>query len=241
MAYERPSLRVGWVGSSFLNRLRMFDSCGVWAAHPRAGQPRPCQLFTSGAHPNRRHRGLSHDAGRRKRLRGKGGRVFDEEAEHESIGTCRTRCEDPMPPLLPQRLADGLIGGPSGATWCRQCEPDACESVCIAEIRHIQRVYSVAPDVSRKLVHRGYPTLREVAIPLSPERVLVVGEVEGVDDVAALPAAVARWPRPRVWIGAVRNLTQPRASGVNRNGIERQRARPQTAPGDSSSETTRAT
>ena len=83
--------------------------------------------------------------------------------------------------------------------------------------------------------------LGKVAIPLRPERLLAVGQVKGIDGVAALPAIVAGrlWPQAR--IGTVRDVAQPRAGGVNRIDIERQRARPQTAPGDSSSEITRAT
>jgi hypothetical protein len=80
-----------------------------------------------------------------------------------------------------------------------------------------------------------------VAIPLSPKRFLIVREIEGVDDVAALPTVVAWRLRPEAWVGEVRDVTQPRSSGVNRIDVKRQRVGPQTAPGDSSSETTRAT
>ena len=90
-------------------------------------------------------------------------------------------------------------------------------------------------------MHRWYAPLGEMAIPLSPERVLVVGEVESVDDVAALPTVVTWRLRPYARVGAVGNVTQPRAGGVNRINTECQRAGPQTAPGDSSSDTTRAT
>jgi len=90
-------------------------------------------------------------------------------------------------------------------------------------------------------MHRWYAPLGEMAIPLSPQRVLLVGEVESVDDVAALPTVVTWRLRPNAWVSAAGNVTQPRAGGVNRIDIECQRARPQTAPGDSSSDTTRAT
>jgi len=139
------------------------------------------------------------------------------------------------------RFADVLIGRPAFAARCRQCERDACESVRIAEIGYVERLHCVAPDVSRNLLHRWYAPLGEVAIPLSPQGLLLIGEVEGVDDVAALPAIIARRLRPKAWVSAVRDLTQPRAGGVDRIDVERQPARPQTAPGDSSSETTRAT
>jgi hypothetical protein len=99
----------------------------------------------------------------------------------------------------------------------------------------------MAPDVAGELVHRWYAALREVAIPLSPKRFLVVSKVEGVDDVAALPAVIARRLRPDAWVGEVRDLTQPCSRRVDRIDVERQRVGPQTAPGDSSSEMTRAT
>lgn len=99
----------------------------------------------------------------------------------------------------------------------------------------------MTPHVSGKLLHRWDAPLGEVAIPLSPEGLLLICEVEGVDDLAALPAVVAWWLRPKAWVGEVWDVTQPRAGGINRIDVERQRSGPQTAPGDSSSETTRAT
>jgi hypothetical protein len=80
-----------------------------------------------------------------------------------------------------------------------------------------------------------------MAIPLSPQRALHIGEIESVDDGAALPTAVTWRPRPNARVSAVGNVTQPRPGGVNRIDIKCKRARPQTAPGDSSSDTTRAT
>jgi hypothetical protein len=90
-------------------------------------------------------------------------------------------------------------------------------------------------------MHRWYAPLGQVAVPLSPEGLLLIGEVEGVDDLAALPAVVARRLRSDTRVSEVRDVTQPRSGGVNRIDLERQRSGPQTAPGDSSSETTRAT
>jgi hypothetical protein len=80
-----------------------------------------------------------------------------------------------------------------------------------------------------------------VAVPLSPKDLLLIGEVEGVDDLAALPAVVASWLRPNAWVSSVGDVIQPRSGGINGIDVERHRSGPQTAPGDSSSETTRAT
>jgi hypothetical protein len=46
-----------------------------------------------------------------------------------------------------------------------------------------------------------------VAIPLSPQGLLLICEVEGVDDRAALPAVVAGRLRPQEWVSEVRDLT----------------------------------
>jgi hypothetical protein len=99
----------------------------------------------------------------------------------------------------------------------------------------------VAPDVSRKLLQRWDASLGEMAVPLGPERRFLGGEVKGIDDVPPLPPIVARRLRPGTWVGAVWDLTQPGAGGVDRIDVEGQLTGPQTAPGDSSSDTTRAT
>jgi hypothetical protein len=45
-----------------------------------------------------------------------------------------------------------------------------------------------------------------MAIPLSPQGLLLICEVEGVDDLAALPAVVAGWLRPEARVSEVRDL-----------------------------------
>jgi hypothetical protein len=57
----------------------------------------------------------------------------------------------------------------------------------------------------------------------------------------SLPAAVARRLRPEARVGAVGDLAQPLSRGIDGVDVERQLPRTQTAPGDSSSETTCAT
>src|SRR3954451_11116564 len=65
--------------------------------------------------------------------------------------------------------------------------------------------------------------LSQVAIPLGPERARIVGQVEGVNHLTALPAAVTRRLRPSAWVCTMRHLTQPRAGSVDRGDVERQR------------------
>jgi hypothetical protein len=167
--------------------------------------------------------------------------VGDEEAEHEPFGTSRARCKQPRPALPPQRLAHLLIRRPRLPARRWRCKVDASESVVRREVSNRELTHSVAPEIARKLMQRWYPPFREMAIPLGPQRVPLIGEVQGVDDLASLPPVVARRLRPKARIGVVRNVTQPRAGGADRIDVERQRRSPQTAPGDSSSDTTRAT
>jgi hypothetical protein len=64
----------------------------------------------------------------------------------------------------------------------------------------------MTPHVAGKLLHRWYAPLGEMAIPLSPQGLLLICEVEGVDDLAALPAVVAGWLRPEARVSEVRDL-----------------------------------
>lgn len=65
-----------------------------------------------------------------------------------------------------------------------------------------------------------------MTVPLGPQRLLLVGEVERVDDLAALPPAITGRIRPNAGIRVVRNVTQPRAIRVECVDVEGQRARP---------------
>jgi hypothetical protein len=194
-----------------------------------------------GAHAGGRRRRLADDAGRWQRLRREARWVFDEQAEDEAVGSRGARCEQSRPALLPECLADLLVGGPSLAPGSGRVEADAGEPVGGAEIGNLELRHLVAPEVAWELVHWRYAPLGEVPVPLGPEGVLGFGEVERVDDGAALPAVVAGRPRTDARVGSVGNVTQPGAGRVDRVDVERQRAGPQTAPGDSSSDTIRAT
>lgn len=130
---------------------------------------------------------------------------------------------------------------PTRSAWHRRAEIDAGESVGGREIGNLEPSHPVAPHIARKLVQRWYAPLGEVPIPLGPQRFLGVRQVEGIDDIAALPSAFTGRLRTSMRVGFVGNVTQPCTRRVSCIDVERQRARPQTAPGDSSSETTRAT
>lgn len=196
---------------------------------------------SSGAHSSGRYWRLLNDARRRYWLRRQRRCFDDEEAEHDTVGARGARRQDPTPSLPPKRFTHLLIGRPTPSTWHRRAEIDAGESVGGCEIGNLEPRHRVAPHIARKLMQRWYAPLSEVPIPLGPQRVLGARKVEGINDFAALPSVIGRRLRPSTRVRFVGNVTQPCTSRVGRVDVECQRAKPQTAPGDSSSETTRAT
>jgi hypothetical protein len=69
------------------------------------------------------------------------------------------------------------------------------------------------PHVTRELPERWDASVGEMAIPLGPQRLLLIDEVESIDDVAALPPVVPWRLRAKARVGAVRDVTQPVAGG----------------------------
>jgi hypothetical protein len=161
----------------------------------------------SGADPGRWRRWLGHDGRRRDRPSGQDQRILNKEAENQPIGSGCTRRQKPIPPVLPECLADLLVARPRFPAWSWVGQADAGESGRVAEIGDLERSNPVTPHVARKLLNRWYAPLGQVAIPLSPQGLLLICQVEGVDDLAALPAVVAGWLRPQAWVSVVRDLT----------------------------------
>lgn len=64
-------------------------------------------------------------------------------------------------------------------------------------------IYLPSPKLPRHLRERRDRPLRQVPIPLRPHRFFAVGEIEGIDDIASLPAialAISRSERcPVPW------------------------------------------
>ena len=128
-------------------RLRKFGYCAMSRADRRR----------LGTHPGGWHRRFGDDARRRDRLRRQDSRIFDEEAEHEPIGPGRARRKQARPALLPERLADRLVGRATLPTGCRHRKPNSREPARIGEISYLERPHAMAPDVARKLPQRGTP------------------------------------------------------------------------------------
>jgi hypothetical protein len=144
-------------------------------------------------------------------LRRQARRILDEETEHDAVGAGGTRRDEPGPAFAPERFTRGLIWRPSPPARCGRVEAQTREPLGRREIGDVEPRHSVAPLIARKLVHGRYATFGEMPVPLSPQRVLLLGEVEGVDGVATLPAVVAWRLRPRARVRVVRNVAQPGA------------------------------
>jgi hypothetical protein len=160
----------------------------------------------SGASSGRRRRRFGDNARGRHRLRLQGRRVLDEEAEHEAIAMSGARRQQPRPPLPPERLAHFLIRRPSLPPGRWRVEPDASESIGHRQVGDLDTTHAVAPDVAGEVTQRRNPSLGKMPIPLRPERVRLIGEIEGVHDGAALPAVVARRLRSGSWVCVVRHV-----------------------------------
>jgi hypothetical protein len=145
----------------------------------------------SGPHPGRRRGRLAHDPRPTNRAGRENARTSDEEAEDQSIDSRCARRDETRPSLTPERLADLLERSPAGTPGHRQCEAHTGQASRIAKISRLEAGYSVAPHIAWQLSHGRQATLGQLAIPLRPERVLAVREVESVNNGATLPAAIS--------------------------------------------------
>lgn len=147
-------------------------------------------------------------------------RIFDEETEHDALGAGGTRRDEPGPAFAPERFTHRLRRRPGPPARCRWADTDTGEAVGRREVGDVEPRHSVAPLIARKLVHGRYATFGEMPVPLSPQRVLLLGEVESVDGLATLPAVVAGRLRPKARVRVVRNVAQPGACRADRIDVE---------------------
>jgi len=208
-------------------------------AEVRSGACRPLRNWRmhwrtsfSGTNSGRRCWRFGNDARRRRGQRLQRRSILDEEAEHEPFRTSGAWGKQPRPPLPPERLAHLLIRRPRLPPRRWRVKPDASESIGHRQVGDIDTAHAVAPYVARKVAHWWNPSLSKMPIPLGPERVRLIGEIQRVDDRAALPAVIARGLRSRTRICIVRHVAQPCAGGVDWIDVERQmsdlRRRPAT-------------
>lgn len=175
---------------------------------PSSFTPKPsCALGALRRHPDWR-RGRLDDAPRRRERDGTANSSATEDADNEAVSWSRgTGGYEPVPAVARQRLAGDLIPRPVPACGRRSRKADPLKSIGGAQVGKSEvRGKSPAPEVSRQLRHRRERQLREVAVPLGPNRGLVAGEIQGVYDGSPLPTGV-RW--------RIRSLIRIRAaSGV---------------------------
>ena len=101
--------------------------------------------------------------------------------------------EERRPACGKKRLSDPLKGRPLAPVGPGQLEIHAPEPVRRAEIGDVGQRDLPLPEVAGKRLLGRQPALGKGPIPLGPCRLLAVGEVEGVDHLAALPARVGWW------------------------------------------------
>jgi hypothetical protein len=114
-----------------------------------------------------------------------------------------------MPALAVQLLAYDLEGGPAAASrsWCGQADPG--EPGGVGQVSHWQRGHLVVPKVAGEGHQWRQAGFGEVAVPLGPNTVWAVGQVEGVHDRAVLPAVVPRWFRSPGGVGSSGHVPPP--------------------------------
>jgi hypothetical protein len=76
-------------------------------------------------------------------------------------------------------------------------ESHGCELLVCRQIGYYFDIDLPCPQLAWHLRKWWNRSLGEVAVPLGPGSLLAVGQVEGVDDIAALPAVV--WRRIALW------------------------------------------
>ena len=95
----------------------------------------------------------------------------------------------PTHPSAQSWLSYFLVRRPRRSTGLRSCQTHTRQTSRRGQIRDPD-VDVPLPETARQLLVGRNPELGKVAVPLGPRRVVRIREIEGVDDVAALPAAV---------------------------------------------------
>ncbi len=143
-----------------------------------------------------------------------------EDAERSTLRPRRGGADEGWPPVVVQRLSDGLERGP--LRLCRQQagQSNAREPILVAEVGDHGQCDLPAPEIAgQALLWRQYG-LCEVSVPLGPGGCLAVGEVESVDHCATLPAIVCRVRRLIINLAASGNVAPPGARQMRRINVQ---------------------
>lgn len=99
-----------------------------------------------------------------------------------------------------QLFAHRLEARPTSSTRPRLREANADEPGRNGTVGHLQRLHVIAPQVPGEREVRRYAGFGEMAVPLGPGAQRAVGQAQGVNDAAALPAVVAGWVRTYIGV-----------------------------------------
>lgn len=168
--------------------------------------------------------------------------IVDEEAEDEAGGSSCAGRQESCPVFLCQRFANTLVGRPRSAAVRGKGKAETREAVRVAEVCDLERRNAEAPDVAGERLQRWNTVLGEVAIPLRPQRLLVSSSSARYR--ASTTARAASGCHRAGTDGREDRRSEAGAGAIPRwcRPCRRRSTRwSQTAPWDSSSETTLAT
>lgn len=120
-----------------------------------------------------------------------------------------------------QSLAHRLECWPLNPGWLKRRQADATESIVVFEVRNEGQRDLPTPQIPWQALLRREGCLGELAIPLSPNGLLGVGEVQRFDHGSSLPPVVCRIRRLVVDVGASRDVAPPGARKVDRIDVQR--------------------
>jgi hypothetical protein len=117
-------------------------------------------------------------------------------------------------------LADGLEARPLVTCRLQRWEANAGEPVIVGEVSDVWQRDLPAPEVAGEYLMGRQGSFCEVAVPLSPRRFLAVGEIDGLDNRAALPSVVSRVGWLVEDVGASRHMPEPGPGDRRRVDVE---------------------
>jgi hypothetical protein len=149
-----------------------------------------------------------------------------EETKHAPARPRSARCEQARASFSPELVTNILIRLPCLFARSGRSQTDTFKARRCREVGHPD-VDLPEPDPARQLLVRRNALLGEVAVPLRPGGLFRIREIEGAEDIAALPPTVGRrhadrWPsRPRVvWSVPHPAADDRRAIDIERHGLD---------------------
>lgn len=120
-----------------------------------------------------------------------------------------------------QSLAHRLECWPLNPGWPKRRQADASESIVVAEVRNAGQRDLPTPQIPWQILLRRERRLGELSVPLSPNSLLGIGEVQRFDHGSSLPPVVCRIRRRVMDVAASRDVAPPSAREVRRIDVQR--------------------